>query len=208
MKICSKCHIEKDISEFREKKERYKNSIYLVRDSICNTCAKVLAKEHYHKKMSDPKNRERHNELAKLQYWKRRDKNIAQSKVYRSKPEYKENRKKYIEKNKEKIYKQEVVTKKKYSEKHKKGLTDKYISRLLVTQNKPVTEDSIENKKVEVLISRLKLAVSNTYRGDKKICVKCGIEKDVSEFWFDSIKDNKRLATCKSCRKNKLKKKR
>lgn len=39
----------------------------------------------------------------------------------------------------------------------------------------------------------------------KKVCVHCGVEKDINDFWFRNKKENKRRERCISCKQNDLK---
>jgi len=64
---------------------------------------------------------------------------------------------KYYQKNKEKIYSQENVCKKKYHEKNRDSVTDQYAANLLRTQGvRNPSNEQIEIKKVKCLISRVK----------------------------------------------------
>jgi hypothetical protein len=66
----------------------------------------------------------------------------------------------YRKRNKDKIHNQEVVTKKRYHEKHRDNVTDEYVIRQLITQG-VATRDSlrshpelIEAKRIQILIKR------------------------------------------------------
>ncbi len=40
-KLCPSCEDEKDIKQFRERKRKYKNSIYVYLNHICKSCEKI-----------------------------------------------------------------------------------------------------------------------------------------------------------------------
>lgn len=184
MKACTRCHIEKEDSEFRKRTDKRDGRVFL--NSTCKKCDAALAKKYYDKKKNDPSFKERnilrvkrytasnfdeikrrrklpeylkkHAGWALKRYYKVKDFVAAKMKVKRQTPEYKAKMAEYRKKNKEKIYQQEVITKKRYHEKNKSLLTDKYIINLLKTQGATaITPDLIELKRVKVLKHRIKI---------------------------------------------------
>lgn len=178
-KVCNRCKKKKEAAEFRirSSKEGY---VYL--NSECRQCDKERAEIYYAKVKDKPEFKERnrlrqkeyaekncdqikqrrkkpeylkkHAELESKRYYKVRDRIKAKMKIKRQTPEYKKMMKEYRKKNKERIYQKEVVTKLRYHEKHRDGLTDDYITRLLKTQGLAVTPEIIEAKRLQLLIQR------------------------------------------------------
>lgn len=77
----------------------------------------------------------------------------------RKTPEYKAKMKEYRENNKQKIYQQEVITKKRYHEKNRDAVTDEYVIGRLIQQGykrEECTPELIELKRVKILKKRLK----------------------------------------------------
>jgi hypothetical protein len=187
MKACSRCKTDKEDAEFRIRKETRKGGFTYLNNE-CKECDKERAAIYYAKMKNDPdfkkKNCERarsytnrniekikirkqtkeflakHNKWNKDSYHRMKDVINAKMKVKRQTSEYKEMMKNYRAKNKEKIHKQEVITKRRYHEKHRDGLTDEYVIRQLVTQEIADREilkihpEIIEAKRVQLLIIR------------------------------------------------------
>lgn len=187
-KICAKCKIEKDSAEFRIKRPTYKDKTYWQLYSQCNKCCYENSKAYYERHKNDDnfkkKNRERvrqyalansenikiarsserykkkHVEWESKRYHRKRDEINAKAKLRRQTAEYKAKLKAYRVKNKEKIFAQEAITKRRYHEKHRDNLTDKYVGRLLKAQG--VADDAvlqnypkiIEAKRLQLLITR------------------------------------------------------
>lgn len=184
-KQCNKCKAIKDASRFRVRLNKNK---YLMLNSICMECELINAKEYYERNKSDEefkrKNRERakaykdkncdevrarrqkpeylkkHSSWEKKRYGKKREEIAAKMKIKRQTPDYKNKMRAYREKNKDKIYSQEVVTKKRYAEKHRDNVTDEYVIRQLVGQGYATREslqsypEIIEAKRLQILIKR------------------------------------------------------
>lgn len=92
-------------------------------------------------------------------YYRNKDRISARLKIKRQTTAYKENRKRYIQENKEKIHQQEIITKRRYQRKNVDGLTDKYIIRNLVDSgiDKEIiikAPELIEAKRFQLLIKR------------------------------------------------------
>jgi len=95
-------------------------------------------------------------------YHENKDSYKIRAKKYRESENAKTIRKEYIQKNKDKIYSQESVCKRKYHEKNRDSLTDKYAINILKTQGiKNPTKEHIEIKKVKCLISRIKKKIND-----------------------------------------------
>lgn len=184
---CSKCKEIKTVDYFRIRTDkRIKKQYY---NSNCRKCEGEIATEYYKKNKVKPefkkKNVERVREYAKKnidqiksrrsteewrkkkagweldRYYRKRDEINEKQREKRKTPEYKEKMKAYRLKNKEKIQAQEVVTKKRYQDKHKTRLTDRYIVNLLRTQGYGTPEELFANKdligikRTKVLIVRI-----------------------------------------------------
>lgn len=187
MKFCSRCKINKEDSEFRIRKEKRRGDFSYLNNE-CKQCDKERAAIYYAKMKNDPdfkkKNRERarnyivnniekirirkgtkdflakHAKWNKDSYNRMKDVVSAKMKVKRQTPEYKEMMRAYRARNKEKIFRQEVITKKRYHEKNRDGLTDQYIINQLNSQGIADKEtlknypEIIEAKRVQLLIIR------------------------------------------------------
>ena len=185
-KICNRCLLKKASSDFGVHKENAGGYIYL--KSFCRQCEREIAKIYYDKNGSNlefkKKNCERakryaeaniediklrkqtiefkkkHAELNNKSYHKNKEIISERTKIYRTTDHYKELRKSYRQKNKDKIRKQETVCKKRYHEKNRDELTDKYVLRLITTQgycdkNTLLNNPSIiQAKKLQILIKR------------------------------------------------------
>ena len=112
-KICNRCKIEKDISEFRLKKTNGVYKIYY----CCKKCEKELKKEYE----SKPETKQKKHDY-KQKYMKEHKEELKEkNKQYYLRPETKKKRKEYLLKNKEHI---RIMTKK-YREKNREELNKK-----------------------------------------------------------------------------------
>lgn len=154
---CKKCEAEiaakhreqiKDTPEYKERNRR--NTQRYIESN--------LEEIHARRKLPNYKAKKRIWELRR--YYRKKDEINARMKIKRQTPEYKAKMKAYRAKNKEKIYKQEVVTKKRYHEKHRDSVTDEYVIRQLVGQGVATREGLLENyalieaKRLQILIKR------------------------------------------------------
>lgn len=145
---------DKDYS--RENYQKRKN------DPVFKEINRVRARKYLQKSADEIKERRKKPEYIKKhaswenkRYHRIKDKVAAKMKVKRQTPEYKEMMRSYREKNRSKIHKQEKVTKKRYSEKHRDGLTDDYIKRLFRNNGlREPTPELIEAKRIQLLIIR------------------------------------------------------
>lgn len=186
MKVCRNCLINKEDSEFRIRHDKRSGISRL--NNTCRFCDAEYSRMYYDKHKNDPAFKEKnvkrvrayahknvdvikvrrqtkeylekHAKWELNRYYRMKDVINGKAKVKRQTPEYKAKMKAYREKNKEKIFKQEVVTKKRYHEKHRDNLTDKYIIRQLISQDVATREvllahpEIIEAKRLQLLIIR------------------------------------------------------
>lgn len=229
-KICTRCKVEKEKSQFRIRLGKKK---YWMMNATCMDCDAEISKAYYQRIKDNEdfkkKNRERQkiyaekhpDQIRKLnnrperkkkkaqiemkRYKKMRDVICARQKIKRQTPEYKKMMKEYRENNKEKIYEQEVVTKKRYHEKNRDSITDKYCIHQLRQQGiSEITPELIEWERGQILVARLKKKVSGHKIGKTKICTSCKQEKDLVEFVLIKKKGT-RIAQCRSCNSEKCK---
>lgn len=212
MKVCSRCHIEKQDGEFRlrfdKKGKGSRQRKYLT--NICKACESEISNQHYFKNKDNPEFHREWVQKSRDYYHKHKDEIKEKMKAKRQTPAYKEMMKVYREKRKDIIYQQEVVTKRRYHEKHRDKITDKYIIGLLRTagiEPQKITRELIEIKRSEVLLHRIKDKVLNRKIGETKRCSKCGDDKDLSEFLLIKNKQGKRVraAHCRKCGSEKCK---
>lgn len=135
MKICSKCNIEKDYSEFG----RWKH---------CKTCLAKIQRERTIKERLTPEGKEKHNKWANEFYKRHRDKCVLYMRKRRKTKDYKEKMHSYRKQKKDIIYNQEVITKKRYHEKNRDTISDRYIVHLLSTQGYGKPEHLIKEKEL------------------------------------------------------------
>lgn len=185
MKVCRRCKIDKPDSEFRIRVEE--NCNYL--NATCINCDSLLAKQYYDKHKNDETFKQKNRDRAKAyceknidkikmrrasseylkkhaawnlqSYYRGRDLINARQKVKRETDKYKKYVKEYRQRNKEKIHQQEIICKRRYHEKHRDNITDRYAFNLLRTQKvvskiESTPKELIEIKKTEVIISRIK----------------------------------------------------
>lgn len=200
-KICSRCKVGKDLSEFRMRYDkRGKGSKSLVYpNNTCRKCDTEIQNKYYFKHKDTPGFLEKWINKSREYYSANREKIKEKMKLKRQTPEYKAMMKAYREKNKEKIYKQELVTKQRYHKKNRDNITDTYAINILKNNKKEVNEESIEIQKNKILIHRIKDVINNNPIGKQKKCSVCGEIKDLSEFWNNSNSSDKKCAYCKSC---------
>lgn len=154
MKACSRCNVEKNSGQFYPSNQR-----------VCKNCLATQMRERYLKIKDTPEYKRKHAAQNKAIYHRDKEKFNKRQKIYRDSEQGKATRKKYIEKNKEKLYKQEFITKKRHRDKNKEALSDTYAVHLLKTQgNKTPTQNDIEIKKAKVLLSRIKKKIREQKR--------------------------------------------
>jgi hypothetical protein len=160
MKICTKCKISKQDTDFRIRHETRRGGKYSYLNSTCRKCDSAIQQEYYLKYKDELWHKEKTRNLGKEYYRKNKILISEKNKQKRQTPEYKAMVRSYREKNKNKIKGQEVITKKRYHEKNCYGLTDKYIVQQLIKQeiaDRVMLEmhpEIIEAKRLQLLIIR------------------------------------------------------
>lgn len=167
MKVCSRCHIDKEDECFRVRKENRRGCCTYLNNN-CIECERELKREYDKNVKLRPDYPAKHAAWNLKNYHKNRDKFIKKMKERRTTPEYKAYMKAYRERNKEKIREQEIITKKRYQEKNWSELSDVYVINQLVSQgvaDKELllqTPELIQLKRVQILIKRkIKTNVKN-----------------------------------------------
>lgn len=201
-KVCCRCLIEKPKDCFRvrvqDKKYRYLNA-------TCRQCDNSIAKELTKKR--SPEQKAKNAARTRAYYAARRDEHNAKQKEKRKTPQYKAYMKEYRRRRKEIIHEQEVITKRRYHEKNKNPITDKYvINRLGQEGIKNPTQEEIELRRAKILIHRIKQKIDKKMIGVSKVCSICKIETDLSQFWKVAKNSKKRVSFCKACGADKNKK--
>lgn len=199
MKVCSRCHTEKADSEFRMRHDKRKGgSFYL--NSTCRKCDAEITRLSYREWRKTPEGRKINRERAKTYYHREKEKVRQKMKEKRQTPEYKAKIREYRDRNKAKIFSQEVITKKRYQEKHQSQISDKYILGKLREQgNLTPTADEIEIKRAKILIHRIKEKLDTHKIGIEKTCSICKQIFDLSQFWKTTRNSTGRVSFCKSC---------
>lgn len=136
MKLCTRCKIEKEDSEFRMRYDKRgkgsKALTYL--NNTCKKCDSEISNKNYFAHKDDVVFKGNWQKKSREYYHKNKNLISEKMKAKRQTLEYKAMIRSYREKNKKKIYNQEVITKQRYQQKHRDGLTDEYVIRLLVNQ--------------------------------------------------------------------------
>lgn len=185
-KRCTRCKIEKPTDEFRIRQEDGK---YYYINSTCKKCDAELTRTYYEKHKNDEDFKRRNCERAKAYVEKNPDKVrlrkstiefkknhcklnkdsyhrmkeviAAKMKLIRQTPEFKKKMKAYRDKNKDKIYQQEQITKRRYQVKNQEPLTDKYILNKMsiplteLEKIKTVLPELIEVKREQIKLHRV-----------------------------------------------------
>jgi len=156
-KVCTRCKNEKVAKAFRV---RVKNgNSYL--NSTCKKCESELAMICHNKKKNDPEFKKKNAERSKKYVIEHSDEVRAKRKTYRQTPAYKKMMKEYRQRNKHKIYLQEIVTKSRYHEKNRDPITDKYVINILRTQGiRNPSPEVIEIKRSQILLARIKKKIN------------------------------------------------
>jgi len=138
MKVCSKCKVDKDESEFAKES--------VAKDGLQSRCKKC---QKEHKQLT----RYRSNELAKIRVAKNSEKYAKQCKDYR---------KRNLEKEKQRVknyyytnHKEMINRARRNNRKNIDNLTDCYIKGQLDVQKHQITTELIEWKRVTIQIKRL-----------------------------------------------------
>lgn len=115
--------------------------------------------KNYHTHKDNPEWKKKWLKKARDYYHAHREEIMKKMKAKRQTTEYKTKMKMYRHKNKNKIFAQEVITKKRYYEKNRDGVTDQYVLNQLRTQklidvDYAPTPELIEAKRLQLLIKR------------------------------------------------------
>lgn len=162
MKICSRCKKEKKDDQFRWRYDKRgkgsKELKYL--NNTCRKCDTEISNRHYYKNKEDKNFISNWTKKSIDYYAVHSDEVKAKMKLKRQTPEYKKMMRLYRERRKEIIYRQEVITKRRYHEKHRDNVTDEYVIRQLITQGVATREgllshpEIIQAKRIQILIKR------------------------------------------------------
>lgn len=164
-KKCSRCqHIKSaDCFRTRRDKRRGKECIYL--NNTCKKCDCEITKERHQKLKDNPDYIELSRQRARQYHKVNADIIREKNQLKRQTKRYKENRKKYIQKNKEKISQQERITKRRYHEKNRDELTDEYVGAKIVNKT-PLKRNEIPPAFIK--IKRLEIICIRTLKTIKK----------------------------------------
>lgn len=199
-KICSRCHIEKGKEHFRIRMEKRATPPFRYLNNTCRACDAEITRLTYKEWRKTPEGRKINQERARAFYKKWKDRIKIKMKEKRKTDEYKRKVKAYRMRNKEKIAKQEVITKRRHHEKNKEQISDAYVlQRLKQDGNNNPTAEEIEIKRSKILIHRIKQKIEAKKIGRTKICSICKQEYDLSQFWRTNRNSNGRVAFCRAC---------
>lgn len=148
MKVCSHCHLQKEDTEFRMRREfrRKGGGPLLYLNNVCKSCDAVIANKYYSHHKDDPKFKDQWLKKSRDYYHLNKEKIKEKMKAKRQTPEYKAMMKAYREKNKEKIRTDSNRRNKKYLNKIKNDISDQYLKRLSLTAAYQVNSDRYKQK--------------------------------------------------------------
>lgn len=162
MKVCSRCKIEKEDDQFRwryEKRGKGSRALKYL-NNTCRQCDSEIQNKNYFKNKDNPDFRKKWVEKSNEYYHAHKEQIKVKMMAKRQTPEYKKMMRDYRKRRKGIIHSQEVVTKRRYHEKHRDNVTDEYIIRQLITQGLATREslkghpEIIEAKRLQILIKR------------------------------------------------------
>jgi hypothetical protein len=180
VKTCSHCHIEKEDSEFRMRREfrRKGGGPLLYLNNVCKACDVLIANKYYSHHKDDPKFKDQWLKKSRDYYNANKEKIKEKMKAKRQTPEYKAMMKEYREKHKDKIKadgrKRNLV----YVNRIKKEVSPKYIDRLKLTNEyqlkrpgcrgkNPSYNNSTELLQARVIVNRIKRTINDRRRNKK-----------------------------------------
>lgn len=171
MKTCSRCKKRKKDSKFRMRKEKRRGGCSYL-NNICKKCEGEVSNQNYFAHKDDPEWMEKWRQKS-MEYSRAHREQVNQrQKLKRATAAYKKMKLEYRKKNKEKIARQEVITKRRYHEKNRDGLTDKYIvARMgLTIKDLPLIKETmpelLELKRAQIKLTReVKKHGSSTKKG-------------------------------------------
>lgn len=162
MKVCSRCKKRKRDNQFRFRYDKRgrgsKALVYL--NNTCRKCDSEIQNKNYFKNKDNPEFRKKWVDKSREYYYAHKEEIKEKMRLKRQTPEYKAMMKAYRQKRKDIIREQEIITKKRYHEKHRDNLTDTYIIRQLANQKIADKHDLvnhpeiIEAKRLQILIKR------------------------------------------------------
>lgn len=224
-KVCTRCHVEKDCSQFGTTTSKYKESVYKRLKSHCKKCNAETQRISYSKMKDNPEFKEKnvrraheyskknyeevkkrrktaeylkkHNDWEKKRYEKYKDFINERQRIRRQTPEYKAYMKEYRKRRKNIIYEQEKITKRKYQDKHRDNVTREYCFRLLKSQGIDVNEETLTEKQVRVIIDRIMNRLSELEKGTFRTCIMCNKSKSIK--LFKHGENYARINTCNKC---------
>lgn len=118
-KICTKCNIEKDISEFSKHR--------IMKDGLqyyCKSCIKICAKENK-KQIAEYQKEYRKINKIKISKQRKKYRDENKSKIFIQKKKYRENNKEHIREHLKKYFKENKEKTKIYQEKNKKKILER-----------------------------------------------------------------------------------
>lgn len=137
--ICKKCTTDRPLDRFRMRTKRG----YSWRQGTCMNCeAEAQLKRHNNKK-DIPEYKEVNRDRTKRYRLDNIDVVREKDLIRKQTDHYKEYRKKYIAKNKEKIFKQEQISKRRYNEKNRDALSDIYVARKIIGKSTGIASGEI-----------------------------------------------------------------
>lgn len=159
MKHCRYCGKTKGLDNFRDRYDKRINLHY--KDGKCNECAAQYQLFRYYQKREDKQFMKAAAERTRIHYYKNKDRIKQYNAERRKTPEYKEKMRLYRQSRKAIIQQQEIITKKRYHEKHRDNLTDEYIVNKLCGKDCRHLKDEfykhpelIEAKRAQILLIR------------------------------------------------------
>jgi len=153
-KICTKCKVEKSITEFHNSKNRKGGKI-----CYCKSCIREKNRENSQKNVERAKKWKENNKEKVIEWHKKCYENNKEKVIERAKKWKKKNRKKYIEGSK-RYYQNNKERSKEYLRIIRKELPDVYISNILSANTNLSPEDIrqypelIELKRTAILATR------------------------------------------------------
>lgn len=149
--ICKKCNTDRPLNRFRLRTKRG----YTYRLRTCMECEATAQRERYNKIKDIPEfkqlNRNRVNKYRVNNIDVIREKQQARRQTAHAKI----SRKNYIASNKDKIFKQEKICKKRYHDKNRDELSDIYVTSVLIGNTKGIYRNEIPPPLIK--IKRLQL---------------------------------------------------
>lgn len=163
MKICNRCHIEKEDSEFRVRTENRRGSKCRYLNNNCKNCDRELAAIYLNKIKDTYWFKEKNRANAKSYNLKNKDLIAQKRRIKRQTPEYKEYVKAYIQKNKNVILAGNRERNNRYVKKNVDEISDTYAKRTILahTPNIKSADIPLSLIKAKQIILTIKREVKN-----------------------------------------------